>query len=57
MDSAAEPPYELALYRQDEEAAMAVSWLVHVFVDRESRRSVQIIAPLRDALPRLIPAP
>ncbi len=31
----------------------AEGWFVHVFVDRESRRSQEIPAPVRDALARL----
>jgi acyl-CoA thioester hydrolase len=48
--------YELALYREGEEPAIAVGWFVHVFVDRESRRPVEIKPSLRGALQRLIPA-
>ena len=48
--------YEIALYREGEEPAIAVGWFVHVFVDRESRRPVEITPPLRGALQRLIPA-
>ncbi|MDP9385292.1 MAG: acyl-CoA thioesterase [Actinomycetota bacterium] len=49
--------YEIGLF--SEEAAggggepAAEGWFVHVFVDRESRRSQEIPAPVRDALARL----
>ena len=49
--------YELALYRAGEAPAIAVGWFVHVFVDRESRRPVEITPGLRGALQRLIPPP
>ncbi len=48
--------YELALYRSGEEAPVAVGWFVHVFVDRERRRPVEIPPRLRGALERLIVA-
>jgi acyl-CoA thioester hydrolase len=49
--------YELELGRAGEHGALAEGWFVHVFVDRESRRPVEIPAQIRDALARLqVPA-
>jgi acyl-CoA thioester hydrolase len=48
--------YELGLFREGEEASAATGWFVHVFVDRETRRAVDIPPPLRDALQRLVVA-
>jgi acyl-CoA thioester hydrolase len=49
--------YELELGREGEPGALAEGWFVHVFVDRETRRPVEIPARLRDALARLqVPA-
>jgi acyl-CoA thioester hydrolase len=47
--------YELALFAQDAPDAAATGWFVHVFVDREGRRSAEIPGPLRAALERLQP--
>jgi len=47
--------YELAIAREDGDR-VATGWFVHVFVDRKSRRPVDIPAPLREALERLVPA-
>ncbi len=44
--------YEIGLFGQDESHA-AEGWFVHVFVDRDSRRSVPIPDPVRAALERL----
>lgn len=44
--------YELALFDELAEPA-ATGWFVHVFVDRATRRSHAIPAPLRTALVRL----
>ena len=46
--------YEIGLFRQGEEEPAAVGWFVHVFVDRDERRPVEIPAPLREALTRLM---
>ena len=46
--------YEIALFRQGEDEPVAVGWFVHVFVDRDSRRPVEIPQPLRGALDRLV---
>ena len=49
--------YEIALFRPEAgEEPAATGWFVHVFVDRETRRSVEIPAPIRAALERLQPA-
>ena len=45
--------YEIGLFRQGDEEAAATGWFVHVFVEREDRRSVEIPPPLRSALERL----
>jgi acyl-CoA thioester hydrolase len=47
--------YEIGLFGAGDEPA-ATGWFVHVFVDREDRRSVEIPAPLRAALERLVVA-
>jgi acyl-CoA thioester hydrolase len=48
--------YEIGLFRPEAgEEAAATGWFVHVFVDRETRRSVEIPAPIRAALERLRP--
>ena len=47
--------YEIALFREDEEEPAATGWFVHVFVDRDGRRPVEIPPQLRGALERLIP--
>jgi len=46
--------YEIALFREKEGEPVAVGWFVHVFVDRDSRRPVEIPQPLRGALERLV---
>src|SRR5919197_3582175 len=45
--------YEIELREQGAEAAAAKGWFVHVFVDRASRRPVEIPARLRGALESL----
>jgi acyl-CoA thioester hydrolase len=47
--------YEIGLFGAGDVPA-AAGWFVHVFVDREDRRSVEIPAPLRAALERLVVA-
>lgn len=42
--------YELALYRNDEESPAAAGHFVHVYVDRESNRSVTIPDAVRSVL-------
>ena len=48
--------YEIGLYREGSDQPAAEGWFVHVFVDRETRRPVEIPAPLRAALERLVVA-
>ena len=45
--------YEIGLFRQDDEQPSAEGWFVHVFVNRQSRRSQEIPKGLRAALERL----
>lgn len=45
--------YEIGLFREGSEDPAATGWFVHVFVDRGSRRPVQLEGPLRSALERL----
>ena len=45
--------YELAIFREGEEAPAAEGWFVHVFVGRADRRPVSIPDALRTALTRL----
>ena len=45
--------YELELGRAGEPGALAEGWFVHVFVDRETRRPVEIPPQLRGCLERL----
>jgi acyl-CoA thioester hydrolase len=45
--------YELAIFRNDEQAAAAAGHFVHVYVERSSNRSVSIPAPVRAALATL----
>jgi acyl-CoA thioester hydrolase len=42
--------YEIAIFRQGVETAAAQGHFVHVYVDRETRRPVDLPAPLRAAL-------
>jgi acyl-CoA thioester hydrolase len=46
--------YEIGLFREEEDEPAASGWFVHVFVDRETRRPVEIPAALRAALERLV---
>jgi acyl-CoA thioester hydrolase len=46
--------YELALFRDGADDPVAVGWFVHVFVDRDSRRPVEIPPGLRGALEELV---
>jgi acyl-CoA thioester hydrolase len=48
--------YELMLARAGATEPAATGWFVHVFVNRESRRPVDIPAGIRDALERLVVA-
>jgi acyl-CoA thioester hydrolase len=45
--------YEIGLYAEGAAEPAATGWFVHVFVERESRRPVEIPAPIRTALERL----
>jgi acyl-CoA thioester hydrolase len=45
--------YELELGRAGEPGTLASGWFVHVFVDRETRRPVEIPEPIRGSLERL----
>ena len=46
--------YEIGLFRAGSDAPAADGWFVHVFVDRATRRPVELPAPLRAALERLL---
>jgi acyl-CoA thioester hydrolase len=46
--------YEIGLYREGAAEPAATGWFVHVFVDRAQRRPVDVPAPLRAALERLV---
>ena len=46
--------YEIGLFSQGADEPAATGWFVHVFVDRNERRPVEIPAQLRSALERLI---
>lgn len=48
--------YEIGLFREGQEAPAAEGWFVHVFVDRQTRRSTPLPEGLRTALARLQPA-
>ena len=48
--------YELMLAREGSDEPAATGWFVHVFVDRESRRPVDIPDGIRAALERLVVA-
>jgi acyl-CoA thioester hydrolase len=45
--------YEIGIFREGAPEAAATGWFVHVFVERASRRPVEIPAGLRAALERL----
>jgi acyl-CoA thioester hydrolase len=45
--------YELGLFAEGEDEPAASGWFVHVFVDRASRRPVELPGELRSALERL----
>jgi acyl-CoA thioester hydrolase len=46
--------YEIGLFRAGDGEHVATGWFVHVFVDRATRRPVEIPPPLRAALERLV---
>ena len=43
--------YRIALFRDDDEKPCAIGRFVHVYVDRETRRPVEIPTVIKDALP------
>jgi acyl-CoA thioester hydrolase len=45
--------YEIGLFGETSDEPAAEGWFVHVFVDRRTRRPVEIPGPLRAALERL----
>ena len=49
--------YEIGLYGEDADEPAATGWFVHVFVDRETRRPVDIPPRLRSALEALSAPP
>ena len=49
--------YEIGLRHDGDEDLAAEGWFVHVFVDRETRKPVEMPGRLRDALVALIVAP
>ncbi|MFV5374759.1 acyl-CoA thioesterase [Acinetobacter calcoaceticus] len=46
--------YELAIFKQGQEQASAQGHFVHVFVDRETRKTVQISESTRDVLEKFL---
>src|SRR5258708_3178544 len=46
--------YELGLFKADGETVIAEGHFVHVFVDRETRRQMEIDGPLRTAMEGLV---
>jgi acyl-CoA thioester hydrolase len=48
--------YEIGLFAAGRVDPAVTGWFVHVFVDREARGAVEIPAPLRAALERLVVA-
>lgn len=46
--------YGIGLYRAGQDAPAAEGWFVHVFVDRENRRSTPIPERIREVLQRLV---
>jgi len=49
--------YEIGLFREGADDAIAEGWFVHVFVERDGRRPTAIPASIRASLERLIAAP
>lgn len=49
--------YEIALFAEDNPKAAAAGWFVHVFVDRASRRPIELPTALRGALEPLLVSP
>jgi acyl-CoA thioester hydrolase len=48
--------YELAVFRNDDEMAVAQGYFVHVYVERDTQRPVPLPEPLRRALAPLLKA-
>ncbi len=46
--------YEIGLFAAGSEDPVATGWFVHVFVDRDSRRPVEVPSALRASLERLL---
>jgi len=46
--------YEIGLFRNDEEAASAQGYFMHVYVDRASRRPIAVPADMRATLEKLL---
>ena len=48
--------YEIGLFRNDERAASAQGYFIHVYVERASRRATSLPAAIRTALERILTA-
>lgn len=48
--------YEVGIFRNDDDLAAATGTFVHVYVDRQSRQSIPVPAPVREALSGLMAA-
>jgi acyl-CoA thioester hydrolase len=46
--------YEIGLFRNDEQAASAQGYFIHVYVNRATRRATSLPADLRTALERIL---
>jgi len=46
--------YEIGLFRNDERAASAQGYFIHVYVERATRRSTSLPADMRSALERIL---
>jgi acyl-CoA thioester hydrolase len=46
--------YEVGIFRNDEESAVAQGYFVHVYVDREGRRPTALPPEMRAALERIL---
>lgn len=46
--------YDIAIFKKGEQTAVAQGHFVHVFVDRDTRQSVAIPQPLKEALAKLL---
>ncbi|HKQ25058.1 MAG TPA: thioesterase family protein [Burkholderiales bacterium] len=46
--------YEIGLFRNDEQAASAQGYFIHVYVDRGTRRATSLPADIRAALERIL---